>query len=282
MYVVSLTLKRTAQRSVLAGGSRCVWLLFWRTKDLSDGLFILDRCHPSSRPQASCLTSQVTSGTEKIEVERHDSNILWQILDANGQLREPSCFNYLLDPDVDVQQAESERASERLLEGPSEQMTEDGEKYILLLRRRSREMKVRFFGILGGVIFQGSSESDGIFATLAEYERVCSWWWWWNKSCDVMKQEKRMKSRLTDRRSRRAQARRFAPAVHAALALTPHLSLSHVISLSQLISFILTLENFPKDSSSDFSIFDRSHPSRRPKSRLRSHSSPAHRNDECK
>ena len=167
MYVVSLTLKRTAQRSVLAGGSRCVWLLFWRTKDLSDGLFILDRCHPSSRPQASCLTSQVTSGTEKIGVERHDSNILWQILDANGQLREPSCFNYLLDPDIDVQQAESEQASERLLgESPSEQMTEDGEKYILLLRRRSREMKVRFFGIIGGLFFRAAPSRMGYLPRL--------------------------------------------------------------------------------------------------------------------
>ena len=182
-------------------------------------------------PQASCLTSQVTSGTEKIEVERHDSNILWQILDANGQLREPSCFNYLLDPDIDVQQAESEQASERLLESPSEQMTEDGEKYILLLRRRSREMKVRFFGILGGVIFQGSSESDGIFATLAEYERVCSWWWWWNKSCDVIKQENEItadRQTLTSRSGEtlRPGGSRCLGSCSSPIALACHLALA--------------------------------------------------------
>jgi hypothetical protein len=48
-----------------------------------------------------------------------------------------NCGNYLRDQiERDVQQAESEQAVERLLESPSERMTERREKYILLLRRR--------------------------------------------------------------------------------------------------------------------------------------------------
>ena len=78
-------------------------------------------------------------------------------LNAIGYIspRSPNCGNFLtsasaiygIQIDRDVQQAESERAAERLLESPSERMTEHREKYILLLQAISREMKFRFFGV---------------------------------------------------------------------------------------------------------------------------------------
>ena len=92
--------------------------------------------------------ARVTSGTEKIKVEWYDSDILWQILSMQSVISPhdlPTAGTFLLQRDV--QQAESERAAEWLLESPSERMTEHREKYILLLRALSREMKVRFFGV---------------------------------------------------------------------------------------------------------------------------------------
>ena len=57
-----------------------------------------------------------------------------------SQLRELSCFREMCNKP-------SRSELQNGFESPSERMTEHREKYILLLRVVSREMKVRFFGV---------------------------------------------------------------------------------------------------------------------------------------